>query len=709
MKNELKISTLSIVCALCTAVAMPAFGATAVRSLGGAGTYSSASNAASAKTATAGTNTTNAVRGGSMRVGSSTGATRATSSRAATTPRLSIGKYLAGSSAVSGGTNLGGSSSGSTGSGNSGNLQERIVVLEEFMGFSTTGDNIPEQLDAINLRIDELESDISLTTGEHTTVDYEDGVLTVVQNGQTKTFDLAEEYAGKSVVDALQAAVDEIVAGDYAKVSDLESIEKAVAELDAASKELAEDIAGLQSGSVDNATVSQLQQDTAALKSQVEAFAAQLENVATKDEVKDFVTSAEVENAIKDMVTKDEIADLVSSGELQSEIAKLATKDEIANFVTSSDVASAIAGLTTADDVSQAIVNATSALATKQELADAKSELQNAIDSINAGQVELTNYYTKAQTDAMLADYAKQSALEIIQAAIDANKASIDENASDITALETSVADAASEAADANLAAANAASAAVAAQSAADAAKTAADSAQNLANLNASELAGLADVAKTGSYNDLLDQPTLITQDDLTALRSALETQIDAKADAGDVATADALQGVSDALADLKEDSYTKAEIDQKIADAVTGGEIDLSGYATVAALNEAKAALEAKDVELSNGLTALTESLTGYVKSSELAPVAKSGQFSDLQGAPDMTQYVTTTQVENTVETAMNSYEIPDGSITAAKIQSGAVTSDKINTELDAGEMVMLMSNGDGTSSWVAVTVDAE
>lgn len=627
MKNELKISTLSIVCALCAATVMPAFGATAVRSLGGAGTYSSASSAASAKSASDGSGAINTARGGSMRVGTSTGASRSTSTRAATTPRLSIGKYLAGSSAVSGGANLGGSSSGGSGSDVSGNLQKRIVVLEEFMGFSTTGDNIPEQLDALDSRIDELSDKID----------------------------------------------------------------------------------GLQGGGADNEAVSQLQQDTAALKSQVESFAAQLDNVATKDEVEGFITSAEVENVIKDMATKSDIQDLVSSGELQTEIAKLATKDEIADFVTSDDVTDAIAGLATADDVAKAIKGATSTLATKQELADAKSELQSAIDRINAGQVELTNYYTKTQTDAMLADYAKQSALAIIEAAIAANKTLIDENAADITSLEVSVADAASEAADAKLDAADALSAATSAQSTANAAKTAADSAQNLANLNASELAGLADVAKSGSYNDLLDQPTLITQADLNTLRSALETQINAKADAGDVATADALDAVSDALADLKADSYTKAEIDQKIADAVTGGEIDLSGYATATALNEAIAALEAEDKELSDGLSALTSSLNDYVKKGDLDGYLTT---ETLEQTLETKKYLTEEKAEQTylTESNVNQYvEIPDNSITAAKIQAGAITSDKINTELDAGEMVMLMSNGDGTSSWVAVTVDAE
>ena len=85
MKNELKISTLSIACVLCTAMAMPSFGAPAVRSLGGAGTYSSASSAASTGSKSAST-AKSTVRGGSMRVGDAK-PTTSTSSTAPTQTR----------------------------------------------------------------------------------------------------------------------------------------------------------------------------------------------------------------------------------------------------------------------------------------------------------------------------------------------------------------------------------------------------------------------------------------------------------------------------------------------------------------------------------------------------------------------------------------------------------------------------------------------
>jgi hypothetical protein len=104
MKKTNKLSTISIACVACAAVSLPALGAAPVRSLGGAGVYSSASSAASAKTSTAATKTVTAAnRGGTLRADTTKTAApslRSSTARAAATPRLSIGKYLAGSSAL---------------------------------------------------------------------------------------------------------------------------------------------------------------------------------------------------------------------------------------------------------------------------------------------------------------------------------------------------------------------------------------------------------------------------------------------------------------------------------------------------------------------------------------------------------------------------------------------------------------------------------
>ena len=93
---------------------MSAFAAPSVRTLGGASTYSSAASAAGGSSVTTApkasgnssvtTGSGESLRGGAMRVntGSTIGSVRASSSRAASAPRLSIGKYLTTNQSVSG-------------------------------------------------------------------------------------------------------------------------------------------------------------------------------------------------------------------------------------------------------------------------------------------------------------------------------------------------------------------------------------------------------------------------------------------------------------------------------------------------------------------------------------------------------------------------------------------------------------------------------
>ena len=122
MKKDLKISTWAIVCVLCAATSV-ANAASSVRSLGGAGTYNSAA-------AASGNNNSgvSGVRGGSLRVAPTSGksSTGSIDSSATTTdgrvvagPRLSIGKYLGGGTSVSGGSSIK-RPTGDTSSGGSG-------------------------------------------------------------------------------------------------------------------------------------------------------------------------------------------------------------------------------------------------------------------------------------------------------------------------------------------------------------------------------------------------------------------------------------------------------------------------------------------------------------------------------------------------------------------------------------------------------------
>ena len=98
---------------------------------------------------------------------------------------------------------------------------------------------------------------------------------------------------------------------------------------------------------------------------------------------------------------------------------------------------------------------------------------------------------------------------------------------------------------------------------------------------------------------EIPDVSNLVTRTELTELLTSLETEIAKKQNSGDYATADALTAISTELGTLKGSVYTKAEVDQKIADAATGGQIDLSGYATTSALEALTALVNGNTAEI--------------------------------------------------------------------------------------------------------------
>ena len=166
MKKDLKTSTLAIICVLCTAAVSGAYGATSVRSLGGSGTYTSASSAAASNDSGAAS-----VRGGSVRVNPTSGvsgtsatvsAGTTTSGRVATTPRLSIGHYLGGGTSISGGSSLRpqtpGASTGGTSSGGgsmdpdvaAGLRQEVDQLRRDVDELGSVNDNINDAIDDLS-------------------------------------------------------------------------------------------------------------------------------------------------------------------------------------------------------------------------------------------------------------------------------------------------------------------------------------------------------------------------------------------------------------------------------------------------------------------------------------------------------------------------------------------------------------------------------
>ena len=105
MKNNVKISLLAVVCALCYVTMYDANAASSVRQLGGSGTsvYNGTSNAVAARTGSLRSASIKATTGTS---GTSTSLSTDDTTNSYTTSRLSVGKYLSGGKSVSGGSSI---------------------------------------------------------------------------------------------------------------------------------------------------------------------------------------------------------------------------------------------------------------------------------------------------------------------------------------------------------------------------------------------------------------------------------------------------------------------------------------------------------------------------------------------------------------------------------------------------------------------------
>ena len=186
----------------------PSFAVTAVRSLGGTGTYTGASSASQA-TSTSKSAVT-AARAGSVRVGSGTRTTAGTalrtpSTRSATAPRLSIGKYLSGSTAMKndGKVNVDLSTNETVT-----NIQGNIDVLKEDI--DNVKQEFKQELEQY-VNIEGLQTELQ-SYAKDFQVDYENGVLTITRDGEApqeiSLFDIEE--ADRKINDMIAAAVKDL-------------------------------------------------------------------------------------------------------------------------------------------------------------------------------------------------------------------------------------------------------------------------------------------------------------------------------------------------------------------------------------------------------------------------------------------------------------------------------------------------------------------
>ncbi len=543
MKIGKNTSILSIATVLCVVTSVPLYAASSVRALGGADTYSSASSAAGAKASGA----DKTVRAGSLRVGGTSGGTRTSSTRGASAPRLSIGKYLGGASVINGGSSLrpGQSGSGSAGnvSGNNGKLQERVEALEQFVGFSENGTQIKDSVADLDLKVADLDldvkalqTDLSDITGKVTEVSYKDGFLTIEQNGEMVT-----DVELATVAD-LQAAIDSIVIPSldgYAKTIDIEQMldaagfitteqlvkaQEEIKALQSVSEKMNAAIEKLQGGTL---VGEELQNKVADLQAADVALRAAIDDLKTKVPSDGSFATEEFVNALAGQLR-------AVDSNLESAIKEIEnSKVDSSAFDSAIDALNnSVATLGQADTRLDGLILAMDQkfenVATKEDLENLRSE----IDSITAGDVDLTNYYTIAQADQKFA------------------------TKTDVSELAETVASNTQAATDA----------------------------QNMANLNAADIDTLqaamdALPAIPTKISDLLGSDDLVTGEELLTAREELELQIQDLHKNGDYATATELRSLSDLLAEFKNNVYTKEQVNKEIQDAIVNGMFDLSGY----------------------------------------------------------------------------------------------------------------------------------
>lgn len=167
MKTKFNILSASLVGIVCASIMAPSFAASSVRSLGGAGTYTGTSSVrANAAASTSGSAVT-AARAGSIRINNggatktnTTASLRTPSTRSATAPRLSIGKYLAGSSALGGSSTGGNVNIGQSGvTADLAELKKGLADLEKEIENLTGGETV------VDFVYDETTGDLILKHG----------------------------------------------------------------------------------------------------------------------------------------------------------------------------------------------------------------------------------------------------------------------------------------------------------------------------------------------------------------------------------------------------------------------------------------------------------------------------------------------------------------------------------------------------------------
>lgn len=713
MKKDFKISTLAIVCVLCTAVS-GAYAASSVRVLGGSGTYDGASNAAAAVTSGA-----SSVRGGSVRVSptttqSNTNNTSAstTSGRVLTTPRLSIGQYLGGSGSVSGGSSLRPQNPGTSGGSSSGGdvtvdpeiiaelrreIERLDTVKQENLIPSDKYINVEDN--NIWLDLDELRKNIGEVVGRNVELGFDDAQQALVWRleGDSNWIELLPISAitgpqgaqgiqgpqgekGDQGLQGIQGPQGEQgIQGPQGEKGDqgLQGIQGPQGEQGIQGPQGEQGIQGPQGekgepgdvASVDLSNYTTYEVMNQAISDAVDSLATVY---ATKDELVDY---AKTEDVAATYATKTELTDGLSGKLDNGALTGYATEDFVSRGLASKANADDVYTKTETYDqetIDQKIAEA--AIGGEVDLsAYAKTDYVDSGLATKADKSELGNYATKVE----LEDKADKSELESYaqksEVALKADKTALD-------ALSTEVGNVKTLATDAGVAAANAVNASATAVSTANTAKEAADRATELID----EVRTTAETAKTTA--DTASQTAEVaktTADDAKSIAESAAASVDEVRSTAEVAvtTAGEAKNTADLANQAATTAQSAAETAQSTAESAQSAAETAQDTADTARL---EAAAKADKATTLAGY-GIQDAYTKTEVDGKLSDKADKSSLNVLATKEELGAYATTESVNASLETKedkLNKVQTIDGSSTETQYPSAKAVHAALTTK---------------------------
>ena len=198
-------------------------------------------------------------------------------------------------------------------------------------------------------------------------------------------------------------------------------------------------------------------------------------------------------------------------------------------------------------------------------------------------------------------------------------------------------------------------------------------------NHPASMITGLANVATSGSYIDLSNKPDLSQYITTTSLNQVLQnyTTDQELTDtlANYVTTTTYNEGISNLNSSIQEVKTSVTDLTENIEqNYVTNTSLGntLNNYVTSDDLADGSVTVSLDYDELQN-----KPDLSIYAKTEDLATVATTGAYADLTGTPDLSNYVTNTNLTSTLENYVTDSEL-------STTLNDYVTSDSLSTTLN-------------------------